>query len=86
MAALSSDKELRYPQPTMHMHYDPDVDIALLSFERGRAVSEEHDWGLIDRHPEDGRLMGFEIWDARQRLPAELVDALPSPGRADSAA
>lgn len=70
----------------MHAHYDPEVDIALLSFERGRAVSEEHDWGLIDRHPDDGHLMGFEIWEASQRLPDELVKALPAPGRADSPA
>jgi uncharacterized protein YuzE len=70
----------------MHLHYDPEVDIALLSFERGRAVSEEHEWGLIDRDPDDGHLMGFEIWDASRNLPPELVDALPSPQRADSAA
>ncbi len=63
----------------MHLHYDPEVDIALLSFEQGSAVSEEHPWGLIDRDPDDGHLMGFEIWDARKRLPRELVDALPAP-------
>jgi len=86
VAALSRDKKLRYPQPTMHAHYDPEVDIALLSFETGKAVSEEHDWGLIDRDPEDGHLMGFEIWDASRNLPPELVKALPTPGRTSSAA
>lgn len=86
MAALGRDKALRYPRPIVHAHYDPEVDIALLSFERGSAVSEEHDWGLIDRHPTDGHLMGFEIWEASQNLPPELVKALPSPQRADSAA
>jgi uncharacterized protein YuzE len=70
----------------MRLHYDPEVDIAMLSFERGRAVSEEHDWGLIDRDPDDGHLMGFEIWDASRNLPPELVDALPAPGRTSSAA
>jgi uncharacterized protein YuzE len=70
----------------MRVHYDPEVDIALLSFERGKAVSEEHEWGLIDRDPDDGHLMGFEIWEARRNLPPELVDALPTPSRADSAA
>jgi uncharacterized protein YuzE len=70
----------------MHLHYDPEVDIALLSFERGKAVSEVHDWGLIDRDPDDGHLMGFEIWNASQRLPRELIDALPKPGRTSSAA
>jgi uncharacterized protein YuzE len=63
----------------MHLHYDPEVDIALLSFERGKAVSEVHGWGLIDRDPDDGHLMGFEIWDASKNLPAELVDALRTP-------
>jgi uncharacterized protein YuzE len=55
------------------------VDIAMLSFEPGTAVSEEHEWGLIDRDPDDGHLMGFVIWDASRRLPQELVDALPAP-------
>jgi uncharacterized protein YuzE len=81
MAALRRDKGLRYSRPSMHAHYDPEVDIALLSFERGTAVSEEHDWGLIDRHPDDGHLMGFEIWEASRNLPPELVKALPTPRR-----
>jgi uncharacterized protein YuzE len=63
----------------MHAHYDPEVDIALIVFERGTATSEEHDWGLIDRDPDDDHLMGFEIWDASRHLPPELIDALPSP-------
>lgn len=62
----------------MRAHYDPEVDIALVVFELGAAVSEEHDWGLIDRDPEDGHLMGFEIWDASRRLPPGLVSALPT--------
>jgi uncharacterized protein YuzE len=70
----------------MRVHYDPEVDIALLVFEPGSAVSEEHEWGLIDRDPDDGHLMGFEIWNARQNLPSEMVDALPAPGRTSSAA
>lgn len=70
----------------MHVHYDPEVDIALLSFERGSAVSEEHEWGLIDRDPGDGHLMGFEIWEASRNLPPELVSALPTSQRTDSAA
>lgn len=85
MAALRRDKALRYPRPIMHAHYDPEVDIALLSFERGSAVSEEHDWGLIDRDPDDGHLMGFEIWEASRNLPPELVSALPAPSRSSAA-
>lgn len=86
MAALEGGSSPRYPRPAMRVHYDPEVDIALLSFERGRAVSEEHEWGLIDRDPDDGHLMGFEIWEASRNLPPELIDALPAPGRANSAA
>jgi uncharacterized protein YuzE len=60
----------------MILRYDPEVDIALISIETGRTRSEEHPWGLIDRHPEDGHLMGFEIWDASKMLPAELIAAM----------
>jgi len=70
----------------MRVHYDPDVDIAMLSLERGRAISEEHEWGLIDRHPGDGHLMGFEIWEASRNLPPEMVDALPTPSSPKSSA
>jgi uncharacterized protein YuzE len=86
MAAVADDNKLRYPRGSMHLHYDPEVDIALLSFEQGRAVSEEHEWGLIDRDPDDGHLMGFEIWDASHRLPPELIEALPASGTTSTAA
>lgn len=59
------------------LHYDPEADIAMLSFEDGRAVSERYEWGLIDRDPNDGHLMGFEIWSASKVLPAEILAALP---------
>ena len=62
-------------------HYDPEVDIALISFEDGRAIAEEQPWGLIERHPDDGHLMGFEIWGASKILPAELIAALPLAGK-----
>jgi len=64
-----------------HLHYDPEVDIAMISFEDGRANSERYDWGLIDRHPDDGHLMGFEIWGASKILPAEMIAALPLAGK-----
>ncbi len=63
----------------MRAHYDPEVDIALIVLESGSAVGEEHDWGLIDRNPDDDHLMGFEIWEASNHLPPELIAALPSP-------
>jgi uncharacterized protein YuzE len=70
----------------MRANYDPEVDIALVVLESGSAVSEEHDWGLIDRSPKDDHLMGFEIWDASRHLPPELIAALPSAARPSDAA
>jgi len=78
MATPVDKRMLRYSRIAMRAHYDPEVDIALLSFEQGDAVSEEHSWGLVDRDPADGHLMGFEIWEASHRLPPELVAALPT--------
>ncbi len=86
MAPLASSNIRRYPRKGMHAHYDPEVDIALIVLEAGSAVSEEHEWGLIDRDPTDRHLMGFEIWDASNRLPADLIAALPAPARTDDAA
>jgi uncharacterized protein YuzE len=63
------------------VHYDPEVDIAMICIESGRAISEEHPWGLIDRDRETGRLMGFEIWNASSVLPSEMIDALRSAGK-----
>ncbi|MFZ2051739.1 MAG: DUF2283 domain-containing protein [Solirubrobacteraceae bacterium] len=63
-----------------HLHYDPEADIAFLSIERGRAASDEYSWGLIDRDPNDGHLMGFEIWWASKVLPPEVIAALPRSG------
>jgi uncharacterized protein YuzE len=85
MAPVAPKDTQRYPRFAMRAHYDPEVDIALIVFESGTAVSEEHDWGLIDRSPDDAHLMGFEIWDASRRLPPELVSALPSPATRDAA-
>jgi uncharacterized protein YuzE len=67
----------------MRAHYDPEIDIALIVLESGSAVSEEHDWGLIDPDPDDDHLMGFEIWEACSHLPPELIrsPAVPSTTR-----
>ncbi len=85
MAPLAPHRAQRYPRP-MRAHYDPEVDIALIVLESGSAVSEEHDWGLIDRNPDDDHLMGFEIWGASSHLPPELIAALPSPANTRDAA
>ena len=60
--------------------YDPEVDIAMICLEIGRAVGEEHPWGLIERDRETGRVMGFEIWQASKALPAEMIQALRDMG------
>ncbi len=67
-------------------HYDPEVDIAMISFEDGCALAEEHSWGLVERDPGDGHLMGFEIWNASKTLPPEMVAALPIAGQATASA
>lgn len=85
MAPLVPHRAQRYPQ-LMRAHYDPEVDIALIVLESGSTVSEEHDWGLIDRNPDDDHLMGFEIWEASSHLPPELIAALPSPANTRDAA
>ncbi len=70
----------------MKLHYDPEVDIALISLEDGRAIGQEHAWGLIERDPDDGHLMGIEIWEASKILPAELIAALPLAGSSTASA
>lgn len=59
--------------------YDPEVDIAMICVETGRAISEEYSWGLIDRDRNTGKLMGFEIWKASDVLPTEMITALKTP-------
>ena len=86
MDSVAHSNMRRYPELIMRAHYDPEVDIALISFEAGSAVSEEHEWGLIDRNPDDDHLMGFEIWNASTHLPPELLAALPTPAPASDAA
>jgi uncharacterized protein YuzE len=87
MALLNPSIQIaRYPRLMASAHYDPEVDIALLVLESGPAVSEERDWGLIDRDPDDAHLMGFEIWEASTNLPPELVAALPTAADRPSAA
>lgn len=44
-----------------------------------RLISEETDWGLIDRDAETGEVAGVEMWHASKRLPDVFLDALPPP-------
>jgi len=62
-------------------HFAPDVDIAWVQIaEHGDAetFAEDHSWGLIVRDRGTETVVGFELWKASERLPAELLAALPS--------
>ncbi len=63
-------------------HYDDEADIAWLRFEGydpARVIAEEVAFGLRERDPVNGRLVGLEYWRASKSLPAELLEMLPSP-------
>lgn len=66
----------------MDGHYDRKADIAwvrLDGWDPARVRVEEQAWGLIERERETGRVVGLEYWRASERLPSELLDALPAP-------
>jgi uncharacterized protein YuzE len=66
----------------MDGHYDRNADIAWLrldGWEPDRVRVDEKPWGLIEHDRETGRVIGLEYWKASERLPAELLDALPAP-------
>lgn len=61
-------------------YYVPEDDIVMLDLEHAsdRGVyGEDHDWGLVLRDRETDRVVGFEVWKATTRLPAEMISALP---------
>ena len=63
-------------------HYAREDDIASLELEEfdGRRVyGVDHEWGLILRDRDTDRVVGLEVWRASERLPAELLEALPQP-------
>jgi uncharacterized protein YuzE len=66
----------------MDGHYDRDADIAWIRLEgwdKDRVRVLRTDSGLIERDRDSGRVLGLEFWNARERLPQELLDALPNP-------
>jgi len=66
----------------MDGHYDKDADIAwvrLQGWDKNLVRVERTGTGLIERHRTTGQVLGLEFWEASERLPAELLDALPSP-------
>jgi uncharacterized protein YuzE len=61
-------------------YYDREADIAWVPTGRSdRVVSEEVEWGLIDHDSGSDAVVAIEIWSASKRLPAELLEKLPSP-------
>jgi uncharacterized protein YuzE len=61
-------------------YYDREADIVWvpLGFSND-AMSEETEWGLIDRDADTDRVVGIEIRDASGRLPADLLAVIPPP-------
>ena len=60
-------------------YYDREADILYVELRAADAPRNvEHGWGLIDLG-DDGVPVGIEYWDASERLPAELLAALPAP-------
>jgi uncharacterized protein YuzE len=63
-----------------YAYYDREADIAWLpTGESSDVVSERVAGGLRDYDRATHRLVALEVWDASTRLPANLLDALPSP-------
>jgi uncharacterized protein YuzE len=61
-------------------YYDREADIVWIPLGiSDDAMSEETEWGLIDRDATSDAIVGIEIRDASERLPADLLAALPHP-------
>ncbi len=60
-------------------YYDREADIVYVELGRPKVEhSLEMGWGLIDMDRQD-RPLGIEIWRARGKLPADLLEAMPEP-------
>jgi uncharacterized protein YuzE len=65
----------------MYSYYDSSADIAWLPIGGSESVvSQEVEWGLIDRDAATDEIVAVEIWTARKCLPRATLDALPGPG------
>jgi uncharacterized protein YuzE len=68
-------------------YYDRGADIAWVpTGEATDVVSEEVEWGLIDRDAASDEIVAIEIWSASKRLPPDLLERLPSPRARGAAA
>ena len=69
-----------------YAYYDRDADIAWLGTgESENVLSEEVNWGLIDHDASTDTVVALEVWNASQRLPQAVLDALPAPAAPHSA-
>jgi uncharacterized protein YuzE len=62
--------------------YDREADIAWFrfpGFDGTKVRSDQYEWGLHDVDRDSGETVGLEFWRASERLPAELLEQLPSP-------
>ena len=64
------DRDSSYNTP------DGDIDYLRVARHEGRVRSRREPWG-VDDYDEGGALVGVEIWAASERLPRELIAALP---------
>ena len=63
-------------------HYDREADIAWVRFESydpNTAVAEETEAGLRELDPDNGEIVGLELWQASRTLPADFLRMLPPP-------
>ena len=68
-------------------YYDREADIAWLpTGDSDDVISEEVDWGLIDHDSATDEVVAIEVWSASKRLPASVLEALPTPSTAHGAA
>jgi uncharacterized protein YuzE len=62
--------------------YDRAADIAWFrfpGFDASNTRTEQSEWGLHDLDRRTGETVALEFWHASERLPAELLEHLPSP-------
>jgi uncharacterized protein YuzE len=68
-------------------YYDRETDIAWLpTGPLGEITGERTAFGVVARDIETGAVVSIEIWSASERLPKELLEALPEPEDPDASA
>lgn len=66
-------------------HFDREVSI--LWFRTGESsmiYGSEHSWGLTIHDRTTDAVVGIELWEACKRLPADLLDCIPTPRQQSS--